>query len=54
MKLLTRGKPSNSNGSITIWEMGAEAAVSKATGSRVFAGPNVIVYELLITRNETT
>lgn len=54
MNLLTSGKPSNSNGSLTIREMGAEAAVSKATVSRAFAGPNVIVYELLIAQNETT
>jgi hypothetical protein len=53
MKPLARGKPSNSNGSLTIREMGAEAGVSMATVSRAFAGPNVIVYELLITRNET-
>jgi hypothetical protein len=46
MKPLARGTPSNSNGSLTIREMGAEAGVSTPTVSQAFPGPDVIVYEI--------
>jgi DNA-binding LacI/PurR family transcriptional regulator len=38
MKPVARNKPSNSNGSITIREVAAEAGVSTATVSRALAG----------------